>query len=179
VTWWCDTRIPRTDGSCRSDSTDSGRALIDTARARVRDVEERMISGLSTDQVQAFVDMLDACASTLDRSSTWVVSRADLIPAKLPGNDHRPLRPTTGRKIHVESGPHELVLRPVSHTDLAMLRRFAVEPHLIGPDWTGFRDPGSVQRRFETDSYLGEDDGRLSVSPLKWWGFGGSVSRRC
>lgn len=55
--------------------TDSGRALIGTTHARVGNAEKRMISGLSTDKVEAFVDMLDACANTLDRSSTRVVAQ--------------------------------------------------------------------------------------------------------
>jgi RimJ/RimL family protein N-acetyltransferase len=57
----------------------------------------------------------------------------------------------------------EIRLRPVTEADLDMFRRFVVEPGLIGLDWTGFRDPKGVQRRFDTDSYLGEDDGRLIV----------------
>src|SRR5580693_1990057 len=57
----------------------------------------------------------------------------------------------------------EIRLRPVTEADLDMFRRFAVEPGLIGLDWSGFRDPKAVQRRFDTDSYLGEDDGRLIV----------------
>jgi len=44
-----------------------------------------------------------------------------------------------------------------------MLRRFVVEPGLIGLDWTGYRDPQAPARRFATDSYLGERDGRLIV----------------
>lgn len=44
-----------------------------------------------------------------------------------------------------------------------MFRRFVTEPGLIGLDWPGFRDPKTVERRFDTDSYLGEDDGRLIV----------------
>jgi hypothetical protein len=56
----------------------------------------------------------------------------------------------------------EIRLRPVTEADLDMFRRFAVEPGLIGLDWAGFRDPKTVQRRFDTDSYLGEDDGRLA-----------------
>ena len=61
--------------------------------------------------------------------------------------------------------PHspDIRLRPVIEADLAMFRRFAVEPGLIGLDWAGFRDPQAVQRRFDTDSYLGENDGRLIV----------------
>src|SRR5260370_24865402 len=57
----------------------------------------------------------------------------------------------------------EIRLRPVTEADLDMFRGFAVEPGLIGLDWSGFPDPKAVQRRFDTDSYLGEDDGRLIV----------------
>lgn len=54
-------------------------------------------------------------------------------------------------------------LRPVVHDDLAMFRRFAVEPGLIGLDWTGFRDAQQPARRFAADGYLGPEDGRLMV----------------
>jgi RimJ/RimL family protein N-acetyltransferase len=57
----------------------------------------------------------------------------------------------------------EIRLRPVTEADLDMFRRFAVEPGLIGLDWAGFTDPKAVERRFDTDSYLGADDGRLIV----------------
>src|ERR1700746_1386488 len=57
----------------------------------------------------------------------------------------------------------ELRLRTVTEAALVCFRRFVVEPGLIGLDWPGFRDPKAVQRRFDTDSYLGEDDGRLIV----------------
>ena len=57
----------------------------------------------------------------------------------------------------------EIRLRPVTEADLGMFLRFMVEPGLIGLDWPGFRDPKIVQRRFDVDSYLGEDDGRLIV----------------
>ena len=57
----------------------------------------------------------------------------------------------------------EIRLRPVTEADLGMFRRFVVEPGLVGLDWSGFRDPKAVQRRFDTDSYLGADDGRLIV----------------
>jgi hypothetical protein len=40
-----------------------------------------------------------------------------------------------------------LILRPVTEADLPMLRRFAVEPGLIGNDWAGFRDPRAQDRR--------------------------------
>ena len=54
-------------------------------------------------------------------------------------------------------------LRPVVEDDLAMFRRFATEPGLIGLDWAGFRDAQAPARRFATDGYLGPDDGRLMV----------------
>lgn len=57
----------------------------------------------------------------------------------------------------------EVGLRPVGEGDLAMLRRFAVEPGLVGLDWKGFRDPGAVARRWAVDGFLGGDDGRLIV----------------
>jgi len=54
-------------------------------------------------------------------------------------------------------------LRPLGSDDLAIMRRFAVEPGLVGPNWPGFRDAGAVDRRFAADGYLGPDDGRLVV----------------
>ena len=57
----------------------------------------------------------------------------------------------------------EIRLRPVTEADLGVFRRFVVEPGLIGLDWSGFRDPKAIQRRFDADSYLGDDDGRLIV----------------
>jgi ribosomal-protein-alanine N-acetyltransferase len=58
----------------------------------------------------------------------------------------------------------DLILRPVVEADLPMLRRFAVEPGLIGNDWFGFRDAGAQDRRFATDGYLATDNGRLIVA---------------
>jgi RimJ/RimL family protein N-acetyltransferase len=57
-----------------------------------------------------------------------------------------------------------VTLRPVAEDDLAMFRRFAVEPGLIGLDWAGFRDAQAPARRFAVDGYLGADDGRLIVA---------------
>ncbi len=54
-------------------------------------------------------------------------------------------------------------LRPVVEDDLAMFRRFAVEPGLVGMDWAGFRDAQEPARRFAADGYLGAEDGRLIV----------------
>lgn len=54
-------------------------------------------------------------------------------------------------------------LRPVTEDDLAMFRRFATEPGLIGLDWTGFTDAQAPARRFAADGYLGAAGGRLMV----------------
>ncbi len=54
-------------------------------------------------------------------------------------------------------------LRPVAEDDLAMLRRFAVEPGLIGLDWAGFQDAAAPARRFAEDGYLGDRSGGLIV----------------
>jgi ribosomal-protein-alanine N-acetyltransferase len=54
-------------------------------------------------------------------------------------------------------------LRPVLENDLAMLRRFATEPGLVGSEWSGFRDLSMIGRRFAVDAFLGADDGRLIV----------------
>lgn len=54
-------------------------------------------------------------------------------------------------------------LRPVTHDDLAMFRRLATEPGLVGPDWAGFRDAEAAARRFAVDGFLGSEDGRLML----------------
>jgi [ribosomal protein S5]-alanine N-acetyltransferase len=60
-------------------------------------------------------------------------------------------------------GDPSIWLRPLVEDDLAMFRRFATEPGLIGLDWSGFRDAQAPARRFATDGFLGADDGRLMV----------------
>ena len=56
-------------------------------------------------------------------------------------------------------------LRAVRESDLDFFCRFDTEPGLIGPNWYGFRDAGRHRRRFETDGWLGEEDGRLTTQP--------------
>lgn len=65
-----------------------------------------------------------------------------------------------------------------------MFRRFAIEPGLIGLDWTGFRDAQAPARRYATDGFLGENDGRLVVEAdgavagfVSWSAQGFGVSR--
>lgn len=60
-------------------------------------------------------------------------------------------------------GERPVRLRPITEDDLAMFRRFATEPGLIGLDWGGFRDPEAPARRWAVDGFLGADDGRLMV----------------
>jgi ribosomal-protein-alanine N-acetyltransferase len=62
-----------------------------------------------------------------------------------------------------EVGELTVRLRPMTEDDLDLLRRFAVEPGLVGLDWGGFRDPGASARRFAADGYLGWDDGLLML----------------
>ncbi|MEV6488246.1 GNAT family protein [Actinoplanes sp. NPDC051633] len=69
-------------------------------------------------------------------------------------------------------------LRPVVEDDLAMFRRFAVEPGLIGLDWSGFRDAQAPARQFAIDGFLGDDDGRLMVDVGDEHGAAGYVSWR-
>jgi RimJ/RimL family protein N-acetyltransferase len=57
-----------------------------------------------------------------------------------------------------------VTLQPVTEDDLPMFRRFAVEPGLIGLDWSGFRDAQAPARRYAADGYLGAADGRLIVA---------------
>jgi RimJ/RimL family protein N-acetyltransferase len=55
-------------------------------------------------------------------------------------------------------------LRPVQESDLDLLCRFDVESGLIGANWYGFRDAGRQRRRFQSDGWLGDEDGKLVVS---------------
>ena len=57
-----------------------------------------------------------------------------------------------------------VALRPVAAGDLELLERGAVDREVRGDaNWWGFRDVSSVRRRFETDGFLGQDDGLLII----------------
>jgi len=58
----------------------------------------------------------------------------------------------------------DIALRPVQTTDLAFLCRFYREPELVATNWYGYRDLGSLERRYNADGYLGAEDGRLIVT---------------
>jgi [ribosomal protein S5]-alanine N-acetyltransferase len=66
----------------------------------------------------------------------------------------------------------------VVEDDLAMFRRFATEPFLVGLDWAGFRDAQAPARRFAADGFLGTDDGRLIVEVDQEQAAAGLVSYR-
>ncbi|RKF18984.1 GNAT family N-acetyltransferase [Micromonospora globbae] len=57
-----------------------------------------------------------------------------------------------------------VVLRPVEESDLEVLSRFDAEPELAGSSWYGFRDAGRQRRRFHSDGWLGDEDGKLMVT---------------
>ena len=57
----------------------------------------------------------------------------------------------------------EVCLRPARADDLELLRRFAVEPDALGPDWSGFQHVGELQRRLEDDGLLADDRGLLII----------------
>jgi len=58
----------------------------------------------------------------------------------------------------------DIRLRAVTAEDVNLFRRLATEPGLVGPNWYGFRDAEAAQRRFDTDGWLGPEDGRLMVA---------------
>lgn len=91
-------------------------------------------------------------------------------------NEAGPGAPLAGVAHEVDDGT--VRLRPVAEPDLAMFRRFATEPGLIGLDWAGYRDPGAPARRYAEDGYLGERDGRLVVQVEPEQAAAGFVSYR-
>ena len=71
----------------------------------------------------------------------------------------------TGEPAEWVAGHTDVRLRPVEESDLDLLARVEVEPELSEPfQWSGFRDPKVHRRRWEQDTYLGSEDGRLVVA---------------
>jgi ribosomal-protein-alanine N-acetyltransferase len=60
--------------------------------------------------------------------------------------------------------PVDIALHPIRDEDLSLMRRFAVEPGLVGLDWGGFQDAGAVARRFAEDGYLSDRQSILIVA---------------
>ena len=59
---------------------------------------------------------------------------------------------------------NDVSLRPIQEADLEALCRFANDPEAGGEfEWTGFKDPKAVRRRWEEDGWIGAEDARLAV----------------
>src|SRR5205823_2334622 len=55
--------------------------------------------------------------------------------------------------------------RPFQKDDLDLLRRFALEPAFSAPfEWTGYRSPEDLRRRWEEDTLLIKDPRYLAVA---------------
>jgi ribosomal-protein-alanine N-acetyltransferase len=62
------------------------------------------------------------------------------------------------------AGMDDVILRPIREADLDELRRFATDPDAGGElQWTGFKDPEAVRRRWEEDGWLGMEYSWLGV----------------
>jgi [ribosomal protein S5]-alanine N-acetyltransferase len=58
----------------------------------------------------------------------------------------------------------DVVLRPIQEADLDDLCRYVTDPEAGGEfEWTGFKDPKALRRRWEEDGWLGAEHGRLAV----------------
>jgi ribosomal-protein-alanine N-acetyltransferase len=58
----------------------------------------------------------------------------------------------------------DVILRPIQEADLVELGRYFSDPEAGGEfEWTGFKDPKAMRRRWEEDGWLGLEHGRLAV----------------
>ncbi len=58
----------------------------------------------------------------------------------------------------------DVIPRPIQEADLDDLCRYSTDPEAGGEfEWTGFKDPKAMRRRWEEDGWLGAEHGRLSV----------------
>jgi [ribosomal protein S5]-alanine N-acetyltransferase len=58
----------------------------------------------------------------------------------------------------------DVILRPIQEADLDDLCRYATDPEAGGEfEWTGFKDPKAMRRRWEEDGWLGAEHGLLAV----------------
>jgi len=69
----------------------------------------------------------------------------------------------------------DVILRPIQEADLNDLCRYSTDPEAGGEfEWTGFKDPKALRRRWEEDGWLGAEHGRLAVESSG--SFAGDVS---
>lgn len=58
----------------------------------------------------------------------------------------------------------DVILRPIEEADLEAIARTLTDPDAFGEfEWTGFRDPRVMRKRWEEDSWLGAEHARLAV----------------
>jgi RimJ/RimL family protein N-acetyltransferase len=58
----------------------------------------------------------------------------------------------------------DVILRPIQEGDLEDLCRSLTDPDGYGEfEWTGFKDPKTLRRRWEEDGWLGAEHARLAV----------------
>ena len=61
-----------------------------------------------------------------------------------------------------------VILRPIEEADLGDLCRYSTDPEAAGEfEWTGFKDPKAMRRRWEEDGWLGAEHGRLAVASAR------------
>lgn len=69
----------------------------------------------------------------------------------------------------------DVTLRPIEEADLSDLGRYVTDPAACGEfEWTGFKDPKAMRRRWKADGWLGTEHGRLAV--VSSGSFAGDVS---
>ncbi|MEU6232319.1 GNAT family protein [Kitasatospora sp. NPDC047058] len=71
----------------------------------------------------------------------------------------------------------QVILRPISETDLTALEQLVLDPAAIGPlQWYGWSDPGRLRRAWAENGLLGEERSHLAV--VAGGGFRGFVAWR-
>ena len=69
----------------------------------------------------------------------------------------------------------DVILRPIQEADLDDLYRYSTDPEAGSQfEWTGFKDPREMRRRWEEDGWLGVEHARLAV--VSSGSFAGDVS---
>ncbi|HEY3140092.1 MAG TPA: GNAT family protein [Acidimicrobiales bacterium] len=59
----------------------------------------------------------------------------------------------------------DVTLRPIAEADLDDLYRFSTDPEAGGEfEWTGFKDPKAVRRRWDEDGWIGNEHVWLAVA---------------
>jgi RimJ/RimL family protein N-acetyltransferase len=95
--------------------------------------------------------MVASCATAV----RWFSRRRRLYAHRQGQEERRP-----GHNVSMG----EVILRPIQETDLDDLCRYSTDPEAAGEfEWTGFKDPKAMRRRWEEDGWLGAEHARLAV----------------